>query len=1529
MKSLSRDEILRMFNGQVVGSVGGGGGDVSLAGYATQGFVEENYISKAFFNRLFTINGQTTVEGETEDVIVEPNDIATTILNIKANYGLWTNQFLSALGLNSSGGGGGGGASALNDLSDVAISQPSNGQVLMYDSSLGKWKNAAAPGLDQAALAQYLTSKVLTIKTGSTTLGTWTPTAPGTIDIAGVLQKASANDLGCIKVGDTLEIDSSTGVLNVKYSTITANTYPKISYNQYGLVTGGSNLSPTDIPSLDWSKIVTGKPTTLAGYGITDAVPTSATWWGQTLSSGVVKGAISNATSIEFNGGASGDGHGGFIDFHFNGSTSDYTSRIIEGALGRLGLNNTLYAFTNGCVTIGTADANTTYKLIVNGYAKTTRLYLADSVYFEYDSTNGGVQLVGAGLYTESYLSALGLNSSGGGGGTGYLPLSGGEMTGNITPATNNNYTIGSSAKYFNSGYFTTGYFSDVRATNGMKIMYNSTLRDVLHTGTAYINTTTRTITIGSNSIVFDATNNALTGITIGSTSYSISGGSGVTVVDNLTTQSTTSALSANQGYVLNSKFANYQPKLTAYNASNNTSLGEFSNIYVYGTVGSGNLTLDYLPLVGGTLTGDLTLKSNAELKIKMNDSSSNMEGISWIESGTSTSRVAILYYYNNGNDKRLILNATPNTSQYWIDDNTKYNLVLGNNALKFNTYEVLNSNHLNTSGSTLTGITVGGTTYNISASGSYIPLSGSSAITGSLIPNTSESINLGSNSKLWNYVYCKKLGDTATDWGIYGNDLAITGDNSIAITTDSLTWGGNTLATQSWANSQFLKLIGGTMSGQILRSAGGWWIEARDNAVVRNTKSGNDSFNPVCSSKSKDGEWSIGVLGTGNTLAAIYTTDADYNANPKNNNSVNVYFPTTGGTIALTSDFNNYQPKLTAYNSSNTSLGNFSNIIVNGSISSGYLTLNYLPLSGGTLTGNLNVNANVGIGDLASSSYKLYVNGSSYYSSAATFASSVSITGDVSIINQIARNHNSYTSFQWANARNSAIIKGYSSSTVKKDCYIPAFSIVTVDGDWSMGSLTKASTGYDNGFWLVHSDGSNADVKIGFPKTSGTLALLSDIGSGITVVDGLASTSTTDALSANQGRVLNNKFSNYQPKLTAYNASNNASLGEFSNIYVYGSVSSGNLTLNYLPLSGGTVTGNITMSNAKIILDGKGIEGTGEAGMLVYKPSSGWTGISSSQWGVGALDAQGVIRSNANDLIHNRYGTEYKIVDTYNIGTYCVSSGAALAVEVSSLSTFRQAISATRSYAGSFNVKGTISKDNATGTTDGNVIAEEMSSTYANNWQYIINVSDENNANNNYNFYIRTKLYGTDGHLIWNRQKGSYSSASSWIGEHILIDSFKGNIIIPCEDQRSNSALKAEKTNAGQLMIEAYDVFIGAHGTFSYQNSYGSSDMRLKDITEYAECDIEAVGRAPIFNFTWNNSDNRRIQFGTSAQYWQKVFPYAVAQMQSGYYALDYGATALAAAVMTARKVMTHEEEIARLKRRVKELEDQLKNAA
>jgi hypothetical protein len=57
----------------------------------------------------------------------------------------------------------------------------------------------------------------------------------------------------------------------VSNGSITGATHTKITYDTKGLVIAGDDLSDSDIPSLPWSKITSGIPTTLVGYGITDA----------------------------------------------------------------------------------------------------------------------------------------------------------------------------------------------------------------------------------------------------------------------------------------------------------------------------------------------------------------------------------------------------------------------------------------------------------------------------------------------------------------------------------------------------------------------------------------------------------------------------------------------------------------------------------------------------------------------------------------------------------------------------------------------------------------------------------------------------------------------------------------------------------------------------------------------------------------------------------------------------------------------------------------------------------------------------------------------------------------------------------------------------------------------------------------------------------------------------------------------------------------------------------------------------------
>ena len=150
---LSREGIQRMIEGSGAGSGSGGGiGANDLIGYATEVWVNKNFLSIEFFSKLFkAYNGNTEVT---------PNDTETTITNIKAMFGFWTEQYISALGQNSSGGGGG--ATALTELVDVDISNPTNGQVLKYNSSTHKWYNGTDEGITSLAWSQ-ITNKPTTI----------------------------------------------------------------------------------------------------------------------------------------------------------------------------------------------------------------------------------------------------------------------------------------------------------------------------------------------------------------------------------------------------------------------------------------------------------------------------------------------------------------------------------------------------------------------------------------------------------------------------------------------------------------------------------------------------------------------------------------------------------------------------------------------------------------------------------------------------------------------------------------------------------------------------------------------------------------------------------------------------------------------------------------------------------------------------------------------------------------------------------------------------------------------------------------------------------------------------------------------------------------------------------------------------------------------------------------------------------------------------------------------------------------------
>lgn len=114
-----------------------------------------------------------------------------------------------------------------------------------------------------ASRTQWLKDQLQKVIDGVTAIGVATKLAVArTISISGAGSGSASFD-GSANVSISLTLADSG---------VAAGAWPKVTVNAKGLVTAGGFLAAADIPVLDWSKISTGKPTTLGGYGITDAL---------------------------------------------------------------------------------------------------------------------------------------------------------------------------------------------------------------------------------------------------------------------------------------------------------------------------------------------------------------------------------------------------------------------------------------------------------------------------------------------------------------------------------------------------------------------------------------------------------------------------------------------------------------------------------------------------------------------------------------------------------------------------------------------------------------------------------------------------------------------------------------------------------------------------------------------------------------------------------------------------------------------------------------------------------------------------------------------------------------------------------------------------------------------------------------------------------------------------------------------------------------------------------------------------------
>lgn len=330
----------------------------------------QSKMDKTAFSKLFTALDASGNE-------VDPSDDTKTIASIRANFGFWGVDYISAKGV-SKGSGGTGGASTLYQLVDVLANDTEDGvegaaagKALVFDGT--HWR-AGDAGLNESQLYSYLTAnKYLTQSAADSRYVTSSRKVIAGTGLSG---------------GGALTSDVT---LSLGTSGVVAGTYTKVMVDAYGRVTSGTNLFSTDIPNLDWSKITTGKPTTLAGYGITDAyTKTEADGKYVTIATAqTVSGAKTFSATMK-------------------------TSSVLPSTDANSALGGTANRWSNVYSVNGVFSQNVTAKLL----SASESLQIGDA-YLKWDAANNAVYVIKkdgttpVGFYSTDWLSAKGVSISG------------------------------------------------------------------------------------------------------------------------------------------------------------------------------------------------------------------------------------------------------------------------------------------------------------------------------------------------------------------------------------------------------------------------------------------------------------------------------------------------------------------------------------------------------------------------------------------------------------------------------------------------------------------------------------------------------------------------------------------------------------------------------------------------------------------------------------------------------------------------------------------------------------------------------------------------------------------------------------------------------------------------------------------------------------------------------------------------------------------------------------------------------------
>ena len=376
-----------------------------------------------------------------------------------------------------------------------------------------------------------------------------------------------------------------------------------------------------------------------------------------------------------------------------------------------------------------------------------------------------------------------------------------------------------------------------------------------------------------------------------------------------------------------------------------------------------------------------------------------------------------------------------------------------------------------------------------------------------------------------------------------------------------------------------------------------------------------------------------------------------------------------------------------------------------------------------------------------------------------------------------------------------------------------------------------------------------------------------------------------------------------------------NTSLKTVNGISIFGTgdiPASGGTTGNYLPLAGGTMTGNYIWFSSSTYFQ------QGAVGLCCYNNILNINTGQSGQFAFGKMGTNGFV-FDVNSLssavycyINSTGGFRPASANTVVLG----GNGSEYA-EFDSRVIFARHLNASRTY---YNQNGDadlfINCFNQTYPARNTYINCENTGTH----KVYINYFDQNN---NFNFkFMVNGIVGVAEEGIENfSTQGDYSGQIG-LGRKIRTGGSWNSRCTGWQIQNHLGQLEFLEDNRGLI------AYITSGGFISQGYITALSDIRHKTVIRDAAVRVEDIARMPAVMYQWNDGrEDKELHVGSIAQNWQTVLPEVVlkANDEEGTLSMQYGVAALVSSIIIARKVVNHEERIEQLEKENKELKERL----